>query len=172
MTAPRPAPQPAADTRAWSPRPGEAHDRCWRRGRPTPVGVSLCDADNPGRIASPSSTQVHGTIFVGVVAGFVALALAARFALGSVGPFPSSIESAVSRPDGGIDVAVRVTNKGAGEASATCRISRGGVTSRNDPVFMTERIPAGQTRVFSRTLPPPGPGDPPLVAVRLAVACS
>lgn len=171
MTAPRSAEQPAAATRGWTPLPGQAHDRCWRCGRPTPVGVSLCDDDNPGRIGSPSSTQVHGTIFVGVVAGFVLLALAARLGLGTAGPFPSSIESTVSRADGGFDVAVRVTNQGAGEAAATCRISRGGVARRDDTIFMTERIPAGQTRVFSRSIPRPGPDDPPLVAGRLAVAC-
>ncbi len=135
------------------------------------MGVSLCAEDNPGRIASPSSTQVHGTIFVGVVAGFVLLALLARFALGSAGPFPSSIESTVSRADGGFDIAVRVANQGAGDAVATCRISRGGVAARDDAIFMTDRIPAGQTRVFSRTLPPPGRDDLPLVAARLTVAC-
>ena len=40
----------------------QPHDVCLKCGRPTPLGVSLCENDNPGRIKSPSSTQVHGTI--------------------------------------------------------------------------------------------------------------
>ena len=149
----------------------EPHDRCARCGRATPLGVSLCDADNPARIGAPSATQAHGTIFLAVVGGFVFLAFVARFALGAVGPFASSLDAAATRPDGGVDVVVRVTNQGRSESTATCRISRGGIPEPDDLVFMTEPIRAGETRSFARQVPPPAAGAGPYTIDRLAVAC-
>ena len=160
-----------ASSRRWIPAAGEPHDRCSRCGRPTPVGVSLCEDDNPARIGAPSTTQAHGTIFLGVVAGFVLLALAGRFALGSVGPFSASIESAASRTGGGLQVALQVTNDGSSEASATCRLSRGGVAAPDDPVFQTPRIGAGQTLRVTQSVNPPPAGRPPFAVERLSVAC-
>jgi hypothetical protein len=163
--------EPAAPTARWIPAPGEPHDRCAKCGRPTPIGTSLCPDDNPGGIGAPSATQAHGTIFVGVLAGFVALALAARVALGSAGPFSGAIESAVTRPDGGVDVAVRVTNQGSSTAPANCRISRGGLAEPDDPVFVTERLQPAESRAFVRTIPPRAAGQRPFAIERLTVVC-
>ena len=170
MSGPSSAPGATANAR-WIPAPGEPHDRCAKCGRPTPLGSALCADDNPGRISGPSATQAHGTIFVGVVAGFVALALLARFALGSAGPFSSEIESAVTRPDTGIDVVVRVTNAGRSDAPATCRVSRGGVALADDLVFLTDRLAPGEARSFARTIAPRGAGQRPFSIDRLSVAC-
>jgi hypothetical protein len=155
----------------WTPAPGEPFDRCWRCGRPTPLGTSLCADDNPGHIAEPSATQAHGTIFVGVIAGFVGLALLARLALASAGPFAGAVESAVTRPDGGIDVVVRVTNQGSSDAAATCRISRGGLSEPDDYVFITDRIAARASASIQRTVPAALPGARPFEVDRVTVTC-
>jgi hypothetical protein len=148
------------------------HDSCVRCGRPTPLGVALCDEDNPAALKGPSTTQVHGTIAVGIGIGFLALALIANWALGSVGPFPVRILAAKDLANGGADVVFSVGNEGAAASMATCRITRGGVSTPADPVFRTESIPAGGTVQVARTIAPPAPGDPPWVADRLLVRCS
>jgi hypothetical protein len=161
----------AADPIPTLPADAGPHDRCVRCGRPTPLGVSLCDDDNPGHIGAPSATQVHGTIFVGVVLGFLLLAVGARLALGGLGPFPSSVVERVARPDGGADVVVAVRNEGTREASATCRITRGGVARADDVLFQTEAIPVGGTVTIRRQLAPPAAGAEPLIVERLVVSC-
>lgn len=138
----------------------QAHDTCFRCGRPTPLGVSLCERDNPGLIKSPSSTQVHGTIVVGVLAGFVLLAVLLRFATAGVGPFQSAVVGAATRADGGLDVVIEVINGGTRSAGASCRVSAGGAPDYRDLVFFTDPIPAGETRQFTRTLAPRSDGRP------------
>jgi hypothetical protein len=155
----------------WRPVPGEPFDRCWRCGRPTPLGTSLCAADNPGHIGEPSATQAHGTIFLGVLAGFIGLALLARLGLASAGPFAGAVESAVTRADKGVDVVIRVTNQGTGEAAATCRVSRGGLAEPDDFVFITDRIAGGASASFPRTIPAPPTGAAPFAIDRLTVTC-
>src|SRR5687768_8333029 len=68
------------------------HDTCIRCGRDTPLGVALCEQDNPAHIKGPSATQVHGTIVLGLIGGFVLLALLLRFATVGVGPFGARSE--------------------------------------------------------------------------------
>ena len=135
------------------------HDTCFKCGRPTPVGVSLCERDNPGKIKSPSSTQVHGTILIGVLGGFIALLFIFRLVSVGVGPFNSSVAGVATRADGGLDVVVSVTNGGTKAAGASCRVSPGGAPSYTDYVFFTEPIPATETRQFAKSLPPPDDGS-------------
>ena len=149
----------------------QPHDTCFRCGRPTPPGVSLCERDNPARIKSPSSTQVHGTIVIGVLAGFVLLAILLRFATAGVGPFESSLAGVASRADGGLDVVVSVANSGSRASGASCRIFAGGAANFRDYVFFTEPIPAGETRQFSRVVPPV-PNGRPLETRSMAVRCN
>jgi len=147
------------------------HDTCFRCGRQTPPGVSLCERDNPARIKSPSATQVHGTIVIGVLAGFVLLAILLRFATLGVGPFESTLAGVASRADGGIDLVVQVLNGGTRASGASCRISAGGAPSFRDYVFFTEPIPAGESRQFTRTVAPAA-GAQPLTTRSLAVRCN
>src|SRR5215210_1990055 len=137
----------------------QPHDTCFRCGRPTPPGVSLCDRDNPGRIKSPSSTQVHGTILVGVLAGFIGLAIVFGATAAGAGPFRASVSGAATRPDGGLDVVIAVANEGARASSASCRVSPDGAPDYRDYVFFTERIASGETRQFERSLEPPANGS-------------
>ena len=149
----------------------QPHDTCFRCGRPTPLGVSLCERDNPARIKSPSATQVHGTIVLGVLAGFVLLAFLLRFASAGVGPFESSLAGIATRADGGLDVVVSVANGGTRASGASCRIFAGGASSFRDYVFFTEPIPAGETRQFSRVVPA-APNGQPLETRSIAVRCN
>lgn len=149
----------------------EPHDTCIKCGRPVPLGVSLCEQDNPGGIKSPSSTQVHGTIVIGVLAGFLLVALLFRFGSNGVGPFTSTLAGVATRPDGGLDVVVTVANEGSRASGASCRISAGGRPDFRDYVFFSEPIPVGETREFARTVPPV-PGGPPLEPTQLVVRCT
>lgn len=149
----------------------QPHDNCVRCGRPTPLGVSLCERDNPGRIKSPSATQVHGTIVIGVLAGFVVLLLLLRVTFAGLGPFAATLPSVVTRPDGGLDVVVSVTNNGSRTAGASCRVSPTGAPADTDYVFFTDPLQPGETRQFTRTVPLPA-GDQPFSAANVAVRCT
>ena len=145
-------------------------DRCVRCGRPTPAGVALCERDNPGQLKGPSATQAHGTIFLGVVAGFVLLAVLASFSVAGIGPFESRLTAANQRADRGADLVVSVTNRGSRESAASCRVSRGPIATGDDLVFLTDPIPPGETREFQRTVPATAAG--PVDVRRLVVRCS
>lgn len=149
----------------------QPHDSCVKCGRPTPQGVSLCDDDNPAALKGPSTTQVHGTIAVGIGVGFLVLALVATWLLSMAGPYQVAILAAASTRDGGADVVFTVTNEGGSETIATCRITRGGVSTPADPVFRTEPIAAGGSIQVVRSIPAPPSGDPPWVPERLLVRC-
>lgn len=149
----------------------QAHDVCLRCGRPTPLGVSLCDQDNPARIKSPSATQVHGTIVIGVLAGFVVLAVLLRVATAGVGPYPATVAGAATRADGGLDVVIQVTNEGSRTAGASCRVSAGGSPDYRDLVFFTEPIAPGATRAVNHTILPRTDGST-LQLGSIAVRCN
>lgn len=150
----------------------QPHDSCIRCGRPTPLGVALCERDNPAHIKGPSPTQVHGTILLGVIGGFVALLLLLRLASLGVGPFPSTLSGVATRPDGGLDVAVAVTNNGTRASGASCRITAAGVPDFHDYVFFTDQIPAGTTRSFTQTVPPLPAGQALPAGTALVVRCN
>ena len=147
------------------------HDTCFKCGRPTPLGVSLCERDNPGHIKSPSSTQVHGTVLIGVLIGFVALLVIWRLASTGLGPFTATVSGVATRVDGGLDVVVVVHNGGSRSAGASCAIEPSGAPDYNDFVFFTDPIPPGESREFTRTLPPPTDGSV-LPRASVAVRCN
>jgi hypothetical protein len=149
----------------------QPHDTCLKCGRATPVGVSLCELDNPGHIKSPSSSQVHGTIVVGFLFGIVLLLALYRFASAGIGPFSSSLVGVATRADGGLDVVVRVGNQGAKVSGTSCRISASGTPDFRDFVFFSEPIPPGQSADFTETVPP-APGAVRLSPQNLVVRCS
>jgi hypothetical protein len=150
----RPDPVPAVQTAGptGAVRLDEPHDTCFRCGRPVPVGVSLCEHDNPARIKSPSATQVHGTIVIGVIGGFVGLMLLLRLISADAGSFAASVGGVASRAGGGIDVTVQVSNSGTGEASASCRVGIGGGATYRDYVFVTGPIAPGETLQLTKSI--------------------
>lgn len=150
----------------------QPHDSCIRCGRPTPLGVALCERDNPAHIKGPSPTQVHGTILFGVIGGFVLLLLLLRFVSTGVGPFPSTLSAVATRPDGGLTVVVAVTNDGTRASGASCRVTAAGVPDFHDYVFFTDQIPAGETRSFSQAVPPLPSGQALPAGTALVVRCN
>jgi hypothetical protein len=167
----RPAPASAPATPIGSLTGDQPHDTCFRCGRPTPPGVSLCEQDNPANIKSPSATQVHGTIVIGVLAGFVLLAVLLRFATAGVGPYPASVSGVATRADGGLEVVIQVANEGTRTSGASCRVSAGGSPDYRDLVFFTEPIEPGQTRSVSHTIAPRTDGSA-LQLGSIAVRCN
>ncbi|HSH21982.1 MAG TPA: hypothetical protein VK992_05185 [Candidatus Caenarcaniphilales bacterium] len=161
---------PISSTYPQPPAPN-AHDSCVRCGRPTPQGVALCEHDNPARIKGPSATQVHGTIVLGLIGGFVLFAFLAALATAGVGRFEAAVTGRATQADGSVDVVVRVTNSGTHTSAASCRVSRGGVTGASDAVFFTEPIPAGETREIPTVLPAPA-GNTATTPGTIAVRCN
>ncbi len=165
-------PVPPVETGFLAPSPtGHPISHCYRCGKETPPGVSLCDEDNPGRISTPSATQVHATILVGVVAGFALFLVLLRFAVDHSGPYDAGITGHVALADGGVQVAVTVTNAGGDDGIASCRITRDGTPRPDDLAFRTERLAPGATVTVTRTVPAP---DSPAVLVpeRMTVTCA
>src|SRR5688500_20158803 len=96
-----------------------AHDTCIRCGRDTPLGVALCERDNPAHIKGPSATQVHGTILFGVLGGFALLLILLRLASSGVGPFPSALSAVAARAGGGLGGVGSRTHHGPAPAGAS-----------------------------------------------------
>ena len=167
----RPAPAVAPVAAPGAIAADQPHDTCFRCGQPTPPGVSLCERDNPARIKSPSATQVHGTIVIGVLAGFVLLAVLLRVATAGVGPYPAAVAGAATRADGGLDLVILVTNQGTRTAGASCRVSAGGSPDYRDLVFFTQPIPAGESRSIAQTIAPRTDGTS-LQLGSIAVRCN
>jgi hypothetical protein len=139
-----------------APRAGaQPRDRCLRCGKETPAGQSLCEEHNPRRLAGPSTTQMHATIFGGIVIGVLAFFVIARFAVGTTGPYTTEVTATTAGPAGGAAVSFVVTNEGDSDGVADCRVTRDGVPRPDDLAFRTERVPAGGTVAFQRDLLPP-----------------
>ena len=149
----------------------QPHDTCFKCGRPTPVGVSLCERDNPARVKSPSTTQVHATVLIGVLIGFVLLLLLFRFGSAGSNAFSASVAGWSEQADGSIQVVVSVANNSSRAAGASCRIAADGVTDFSDYAFFSDPIPSGETRQFTRVVPPPRRGATADGAL-LVVTCS
>jgi hypothetical protein len=140
----------------------QPHDTCVRCGQPTPLGVALCDDDNPGHIKGPSATQVHGTVAIGLIAGFLLLfvvftRLTTPAASGQLGAI---IPTYTTLADGSTQLVVRVTNNSPAAAAANCRVQRGGSVGAGDLEFFTEPIPPGETREYTKIMPPPAADIP------------
>ena len=114
---------------------------------------------------------MHGTVAVGIVSGFVVLAVAAKLALAGAGPFESRLIAAVPRPDGSVALTISVSNQGSRASTASCRVTRGGAASAQDLVFATDAIPPGASRVYERRMGPPARGAPPYRLDRLTISC-
>jgi len=150
MTAPLTAPSqpPSAEpTSTGAPTHG-----CVRCGAPVPLDVAMCETCNPLALAQPSSSQVHGTAFLGVGIAVVALALLAGFALSGAGPFRATIASVVSDPPG-LNVTVTVTNEGTRSGSTSCRVYDPSLAGGTEGALLqTPRIEAGATITFNQRI--------------------
>lgn len=145
-------------------------DHCFRCGKETPPGVGLCEEHNQGKLAGPSATQMHATIFVGIVIGVIGFFLLASLAVTTSGPFASVVTSAAGGPDGTVSLVFTVTNDGEEEGVADCRVTRDGVPRPEDLAFRTEALLGGESVTLERDLTAPEAG-PPYDLEALTVAC-
>jgi hypothetical protein len=173
VTAPDPAPT-VTESRGFLAPPSGAQpvSHCVRCGVETPPGVSMCEADNPGRITTPSANQLHATILMGVVVGFIGFFLLMRVAVSQGGPYSATIAGRATTADGGLSVAVTIVNRGTNEGIATCRITRDGSSRPDDVTFRTERLAPGATTTLTRDVPPPTEKQPPFLVDRVSALCS
>ena len=105
-----------------APKPGSTpSDVCYRCGKPTPAGVAVCAACNPGKVKGPSATQLHATILGGIILGAVILLVGWRFAVGQGGPYAATVVDSTMYPDGGPAVTISVANTGERSGVANCR---------------------------------------------------
>lgn len=125
---------------------------CVRCGAPVSLQVALCERCNPLGLAQPSSSQAHGTVFLGIGAAVLLLASLAGSSAKGVGPFTAKISEPVSVP-GGLAVEIIVENTGSGAGSAACSVSTTKIGSAGlTEIVTTERIEPGTSVAIVREL--------------------
>ena len=154
----------AASPLTTSPVPAEPTHGCARCGAPVGPGVGLCEDCNPLGLRDSAASQVHGTVFIAVVVGVLALAVAARLALAGLGPFPATVDL-VEAAGTALAITLTVTNEGQNTGQTTCRIAPVGDRSTAGGAFvLSPRLGPGETRTFTATVTELG-ADPREMAV-------
>jgi len=142
---------PASPAQPAPPKPALTHP-CARCGTAVPLDVGLCERCNPLGLRDSASSQVHGTVFIGVLVAIVVLAVIGRVALSGVGPFTAVIGS-VQPAAAGLTVTFEVTNTGTSSGQTTCSVTDASPRSRGAvAVVQSPRIGPGETRSFTRVL--------------------
>ena len=142
---------PTPQVRTGTVRPDLTHG-CARCGAPVAVEVGLCERCNPLGLRDVSASQAHGTVFVAVLVAVIVLAVLARVAVAGSGPFPASV-TALTPVDGGLRIALRVTNEGDGSGQTTCRLFDPADIAGGPSAFvLSPRIEAGETVVVESTV--------------------
>ncbi len=147
----------AVGTEATTPPVHEPTHPCVRCGRPVPIGTAMCEYCNPLGLADPAASQAHGTIFLAIGVGVVALALVGRFFLVGIGPFDSAVTNVTVAVDAagaptGLAVTLQVTNRGSRAGASTCQVrDRAAVNSDHSAIFVSPEIAPGETATFTRT---------------------
>jgi len=161
-----------ADSGFLAPKPDtQPVDHCFRCGVETPASVGLCDKHNKGHLSGPSSTQMHATIFGGIVLGVLGFFLLANFAVAKTGPYASEVSAAGAGPDGGVTLSFTVTNEGDAAGVADCRVTRDGVPRPDDQTFRTGTVPGGETVTLHRELLAPPEDSVGYDTEAITVAC-
>jgi len=136
---------------------------CARCGAPVALDVGLCERCNPLGLKDSASSQVHGTVFVGVSLAIVFLAIVAHIAVSGIGPFVATVTStrAASGAAGDVVATISVRNDGTAAGTATCRLTdpadRGVQTSQ---IVYSPMVPPGQSVVFEFQVPFGTAGQP------------
>jgi hypothetical protein len=164
---------PPAEGGFLAPRPDAAPgDHCYRCGKPTALGQSLCGDCNPGGVKGPSTFQLHATIIGGVLVGAVALLVLWKLMVGQGGPYAVTLTQRTIGPDGGAAVVVTVENTGPTAGVANCRVTRDGAPRPDDPTYRTERIEPGASATLERQVPAPAVNTPAYDEERMSVLCT
>ena len=138
---------------------------CVRCGARIPLAESMCERCNPLGLRAPAASQAHGTVFLGIAAAVVIMAVVARVSISGIGPFRSDVTGVAADP-AGLKVTVSVTNSGTAAGSTTCRIddpSLGGIGP--EAAFVeSPRVKPGSTVVFDVVVASLGTQPKPLNA--------
>ena len=141
---------------------------CARCGAPVPLNVGLCERCNPIGLRDAASSQVHGTVFLGIGIAVVVLWLVAQAAVNGIGPFPAAVAGTRAADEGAaLIVTLRVTNSGTSLGSTTCRLTDPGIPGGQAVFVQSPRIEPGATLTFDSTVVGLGIDPRPL-----AVECS
>lgn len=114
--------------------------------------MGLCDECNPLGLRDVSASQVHATVLIAVLVGFVLLAIVARVALTGLGPFSATVD-AVAPAAGGLDITITVINEGSSAGPTTCRVvdPRDRGVGPSELVLSPQLTPGGAT-TFTTTI--------------------
>ena len=138
-------------TTASPPVPAEPTHPCARCGRPVGPGIGLCEVCNPLGLRDVASGQVHGSVFIAVLAAVAILAVLARLSIAGIGPFPASVDR-VEAVSGGLAITLTVTNEGS-PGQTTCRVGLAGDLGVGTAAFITTpRLAARESRTFTRVV--------------------
>ena len=138
---------------------------CVRCGARIPVSQAMCERCNPLGLKEPAPSQAHATVFIGIIAGVVLLAVVAKLAVSTVGPFQGAITGVTPAP-AGLRVSLTVTNSGSSAGSTTCRIGDPSVPGIGpETAFVSSPIvQPGQTLSFEAVVASLGTTVKPLSA--------
>lgn len=132
--------------------PSEPTHGCARCGAQVPAGVGLCDECNPLGLRDSAASQVHATVFIGIIVGFLLLAAVARLALLGGGPYPATVDD-VTASGSGLAVTLTVVNEGSAEGQTTCRLQDPAQRAGGQDAFVVSpRIAPGASVTFSATV--------------------
>ena len=133
--------------------PTQTHG-CARCGAPVALDVGLCERCNPLGLRDSASSQVHGTVILGIGAAVAVLAIAAHLAVAGIGPFTARVTAvAAGNLPGTVIATVEVRNDGRSAGSATCRLADPRDASLvGSVVLFTPRIEPGATVTFDQAL--------------------
>jgi len=136
---------------------------CARCGAPVALDVGLCERCNPLGLKDSASSQVHGTVFLGVSLAIAFLAVVAHIAVSGIGPFVAQVTDvrAASGDAGSVVATISVRNTGTAAGTASCRLTdpadRGVQTSQ---IVYSPMVPPGQSVVFEFQVPFGTAGQP------------
>ncbi len=127
---------------------------CIKCGREIGPDETICAICNRAGMATPSASQYHGTMAVGIVLGVVLLAVAASLALRGVGPYRGEIVD--TRTAGGsLQATVSVTNEGTKPGRAKCQLiaQDGEGRSLQSRSILSPQVPGGSSITFDERIP-------------------
>ena len=139
---------------------------CIKCGREIGPDETICAICNRAGMATPSASQYHGTMAVGIVAGVILMAVAASFVLSGVGPYRGSVLE-TRAANGGVEATLSVSNEGTKPGRAKCQLIAHDANGRSlqSRSILSPQIPGGESVTFAEEIP--GVAD----ASNVTVAC-
>jgi hypothetical protein len=96
--------------------------RCIKCGREVAADQAICEVCNRAGMATPSTTQYHGTVVAAIVLAIAGLAFAASLSLRGVGPYGATVREVEAAEPIGYAITYEVTNEGSRPGRAKCEL--------------------------------------------------